>query len=137
MNVDEPKIEELDADDAKIVQMLAGLKRVDAPANFEFRLKARIANAAPPTAAVGFLPSIVRYAAPLALVAAVSSLFYLNSSDAPNSKVEVAGVAPQASRVAEAIIPPAAPAPAATGESEAARTMPVSTRQSAPVRNTA
>lgn len=35
------------ADDKQVVRMLAGLKRVEAPKDFEFRLKARIANARP------------------------------------------------------------------------------------------
>lgn len=101
MRVNEPKIEELDADDAKIAQMLAGLKRVDAPSNFEFQLKARIANAAKPKRGLGFIPSYVRYAAPLAVIAAVSSLFYLNNSSDP-TPVQTAGVAPQISTVSEA-----------------------------------
>ena len=136
MNVDEREIEELDADDAKIAQMLAGLKRVNAPANFEFRLKARIANAAPPTVGVGFLPSFVRYAAPLALVAAVALLYFMNSSNSPNPGVDVAGVAPQISKVAEAVIPPAVDQPLA-GESEPARTPAASnpSRQTAAARS--
>ncbi|MEP7213110.1 MAG: hypothetical protein ABI791_08550 [Acidobacteriota bacterium] len=113
MRVNEPKIEELDADDAKIAQMLAGLKRVDAPANFEFKLKARIANAARPTRGLGFIPSFVRYAAPLALIAAVSSLFYLNSSSDP-APVQTAGVAPQISTVSEIANMAAAPGETST-----------------------
>ena len=113
MRVDEPKIEELDADDAKIAQMLAGLKRVDAPANFEFLLKARIANTAKPSGGLGFIPSFVRYAAPLALIAAVSSLFYLNSSN-DTAPVQTAGVAPQVSAVSEIKNTAVAPADTST-----------------------
>jgi hypothetical protein len=108
MNADERKIEDLNADDAKLSQMLAGLKRVDAPANFEFRLKARIANAKrPERAAAGFLPGFVKYAAPMALIAAVWSLFFLNSGGTgDNAAVQTAGVLPVASKSAEVAAAP-------------------------------
>jgi len=95
MRADEAKTEILDTDDAKVAQLLAGLKRVEAPANFEFRLKARLANATPPARSFGFVPTFVKFAAPVALVAAVSSVLFLNSSNTSESTVSTAGVAPQ------------------------------------------
>src|SRR3982751_2593621 len=121
MRVDEPKIEELNADDAKVARLLAGLKRVEAPANFEFRLKARLANATRPARGFGFVPSFVKYAAPVALVAAVSSVLFLNSSNSPESNVSTAGVLPQinVSEIADppvaAFAPPAAVEPQTVG----------------------
>jgi len=122
MRADEAKPEILDTDDAKVAQLLAGLKRVEAPANFEFRLKARLANAAPPVRGFGLVPSFVKYAAPVALVAAVSSVLFLNSSNAPESTVSTAGVAPQIS-VSEVVKPAASFAPTTAVEPEA--TVPV------------
>lgn len=107
MNADEPIIEDLNADDAKLSQMLANLRRVDAPANFEFHLKARIAKAKRPEAAAGFLPSFVKYAAPLALIGAISSLFFLNSGGVgDDAVVKNAGVVPTVGNVAKAVIAP-------------------------------
>jgi len=119
MRADEAKTEILDTDDAKVAQLLAGLKRVEAPANFEFRLKARLANATPPARGFGLLPSFVKFAAPVALVAAVSSVLFLNSSNTPESTVSTAGVAPQIN-VSEAANGTAAFAPTAPVQPAAA-----------------
>jgi len=118
MRVDEPKTELLDPDDAKVAHLLAGLKRVDAPTNFEFRLKARLANATPP--ARGFVPAFVKYAAPVALVAAVSSVLFVNSSKSPETTASTAGMLPQinvsqpANSAAEVALPPPAAVEAVT-----------------------
>jgi hypothetical protein len=122
MRADEAKTEILDTDDAKVAQLLAGLKRVEAPANFEFRLKARLANATPPARTFGFVPSFVKFASPVALVAAVSSVLFLNSSNSPESTVSTAGVAPQIN-VSEVVKPAASFAPTTVVEPEA--TVPV------------
>jgi hypothetical protein len=60
------ELEVTDADSQKVAAMLRALPRADAPANFEFRVKAGIANGSPSRFAV--LP-FLRTAAPVALTA--------------------------------------------------------------------
>lgn len=71
---------------AQIWLMIDGLKRVDAPNDFDFRVKSKIANAKPSDfKSPRFLP-ILRYVLPLSVVVALLSLFAYNStyfSDAP------------------------------------------------------
>src|SRR5689334_13063314 len=72
--------EGLNADEARVRQLLAGLKRVDAPKNFDFAVQTRIANTRPETfqaAGRGF--AVLRYALPLVLVIVVVSGFVLNN----------------------------------------------------------
>jgi hypothetical protein len=64
--------EVLGADEQKISDLLGGLKRVDAPANFEFRLKSRIANTRPEDLRPRLIP-VLGYAAPLVLVLIVGT----------------------------------------------------------------
>lgn len=64
----------LSADDAQIRQMLGGLKRVDAPKDFDFRLKARIAASSAKDFEPRMFPAL-RVAAPLALALAVLAFF--------------------------------------------------------------
>lgn len=54
-------------DERKIAGMLSSLKRVEAPKDFDFHLKARIANARPADVQPGSLLPILKYALPLAL----------------------------------------------------------------------
>ena len=70
--------EVLSADDKKIRLMLGSLKRVDAPKNFDFHLKARIANAKPTDLQPRFLP-ILRYVLPLSLVIVIFVVAVLNN----------------------------------------------------------
>lgn len=71
--------EGLTADEAKVRGMLGGMKRVEAPKDFGFKVQARIANARPETfrekRGLGFLG----YAMPLGLVLVVTSAFIINS----------------------------------------------------------
>lgn len=57
----------LSVGDEKIQQMIKNLRRVDAPKNFDFRLKARIANAQPTDFQPRFLPAL-GYVLPLSVV---------------------------------------------------------------------
>ena len=70
--------ESLDADDAKVSSLLRGLRRVDTPANFDFKLKARIANATPSrTGSAGLFP-VLKFAAPLLLLLPIVGFFITN-----------------------------------------------------------
>lgn len=80
--------EVLSDDERKISVLLGGLKRIDAPKDFDFRVKARVAaQAAPNFRHPQFMP-VLRYALPLVLMlfvaAAVFKNFYFgNVEDAP------------------------------------------------------
>lgn len=69
--------EVLSAEDEKIRALLGNLKRVEAPNNFDFRVKARIASASPAGYRTKFLP-VLRYVLPLAAVLVVLTGFVLN-----------------------------------------------------------
>ncbi len=67
----------LGIEDEKICQMIGKLKRIDAPKDFDFRLKARIANAAPTDFQPRFLP-VLRYVLPLTAILLISAFVVLN-----------------------------------------------------------
>lgn len=80
-NLTENKIEDgeiLNAEDEKIRSLLGSLKRVGAPKDFDFRLKARFANAQPNSYQPQFL-SVLRYVLPLGLVVLISAVVIFNS----------------------------------------------------------
>ncbi len=80
-NLTENKIEDgeiLSAEDEKIRSLLGSLKRVAAPKDFDFRLKARFANAQPNSYQPQFL-SVLRYVLPLGLVVLISTVVIFNS----------------------------------------------------------
>lgn len=80
-NLTENKIENgeiLSAEDEKIRSLLGSLKRVGAPKDFDFRLKARFANAQPNSYQPQFL-SVLRYVLPLGLVVLISTVVIFNS----------------------------------------------------------
>ena len=68
------------SDEQKISQLLSGLKRVEAPKDFDFHLKARIANGRPEEVRPASLFPILKYALPLALFLFVGAGLILNSS---------------------------------------------------------
>ncbi len=68
------------SDEQKISQLLSGLKRVEAPKDFDFYLKARIANGRPEEVRPASLFPILKYALPLALFLFVGAGLILNSS---------------------------------------------------------
>ena len=74
------------SDEQKISIMLNGLKRVEAPKDFDFHLKARIANARPADYQRAGLIPILKYAIPLALFLAVGAgIFAVSSYNERNS----------------------------------------------------
>ena len=95
--------EDLSSDEQNVARLLSDLKRVDAPKDFDFHLKARIANASPGDhKPARFLP-VLRYALPLVLVLVAGGAFMLNSSysgagdvpvvaDVSNAPVPAAGI---------------------------------------------
>ena len=89
----------LSADELKVGEMCRALKAVEAPKDFDFKLKARIANAKPGDFAPrrAFIPAM-RYALPaLALILVLGLLAYNGGffSAGNNSAVAVIPVAPQ------------------------------------------
>jgi hypothetical protein len=82
----------LSGDDEKVRQMLGDLKRVDAPKDFDFRLKARIAASGGKDFEPRLFPAL-RIAAPLALVLAVLAFFVVSGiySVDNNSVPQIAG----------------------------------------------
>ncbi len=67
----------LSVGDVKIRQMIKNLPRVNAPKDFDFRLKARIANAQPTEFQPRFLP-VLRYVLPLSVVVLVFAFVIIN-----------------------------------------------------------
>lgn len=71
------------ADDDPVSRLLGSLKRVDAPNDFNFRVKARIASGHPLESARSWLPASVRYAVPLVLLLFAGGYFALNALYTP------------------------------------------------------
>lgn len=67
----------LSRDDARVRDLLGSLERVDAPKDFDFKLKARIANGAPKDVQPRVFP-ILRYAAPLGLAVIILAVIVFN-----------------------------------------------------------
>ena len=72
-------------EDDQISHLLASLPRVDAPGDFGFRLKARIAAATHSTGRRSWLPASAAVAAPLGLVLAVGGYFALTTMYSPST----------------------------------------------------
>ncbi len=89
------KIEDeiLSVEDGKIRQMIKSLRKVDAPKDFDFRLKARIANARPSDFQPRFLPAL-RYVLPSSVVVLIFAFVIFNSVYFPDNQ-QVAEIAPQ------------------------------------------
>ncbi|MEQ1645286.1 MAG: hypothetical protein ABL959_17685 [Pyrinomonadaceae bacterium] len=68
-----------DAGEEKVAAMLGTLKRVDAPADFDFRVRARIAQGRPADARTSWFPTFARVAAPAVMLAAVGGYFGYNA----------------------------------------------------------
>ncbi len=81
-----------------VAELLAGLKRVEAPANFDFGVKARIA-AGKPAEKRGFrIPALVGYAMPLVLLLLVGAYFGFNAFySAKDATIPAVAVAPMTS----------------------------------------
>ena len=78
---EQQKIEENNA----IRNLLSGLKRVEAPGDFDFRVKARIARGRPVERRGSLLPVSVRIAAPMVILLGVGGYLGLDALYAPNN----------------------------------------------------
>jgi hypothetical protein len=108
-----------DSGEEKVAAMLGSLKRVDAPADFDFRVRARIAQGRPAEKRVSWFPTFARVAAPAVMLAAVGGYFGYNALyDTGTVNVPVvADSGPVA--IAPVVVPTSngiAPAPVATTE---------------------
>ncbi|MGD9563459.1 MAG: PDZ domain-containing protein [Pyrinomonadaceae bacterium] len=83
MRHDEENIGTPGSDEHQISRLLGGLKRVEAPKDFDFHLKARIANARPESYRPTGLLSILKYAVPLGLFLAVGAGIFLYTANDP------------------------------------------------------
>ncbi len=92
-----------DPENEPVSQLLGSLKRVKAPADFDFRVKARIAQGRPAKSTTSWLPASVRYAVPVILMVAVGGYFGFSSFY----------MADQADVAVVSSFAPAEPAPAA------------------------
>ncbi|MGI8639804.1 MAG: PDZ domain-containing protein [Pyrinomonadaceae bacterium] len=89
------KIEDeiLSVEDGKLRQMIKSLRRVNAPKDFDFRLKARIANTQPNEFQPRFLP-VLRYVLPLSVVVLVFTFVIINGVYFADNK-QIAETVPQ------------------------------------------
>jgi hypothetical protein len=74
-----PGCKKTSGEQGRVWEMIDGLKRIDAPNDFDFRVKAKIAGAKPADFQSCFLPAL-RYVLPLALVVLVLGLLTFNTS---------------------------------------------------------
>src|SRR5258706_9316882 len=75
MGNEEQKIYE----DEPLSKLLGALKHVEAPNDFDFRVKARIADGKPVERSASWLPASIRYAVPLVLLLLVGGYFAFNA----------------------------------------------------------
>ena len=99
--------EMLSLEDEKLRQMIGDLQRIDAPKNFDFRLKARMAKAKPSEFKPRFLPAL-RYVLPLSAILVIFAFVILNGLYFPDSqavsKVEEITPKPNIEKVSSPII---------------------------------
>ena len=70
---------ELGPDDESVSRLLSAMKRVEAPNDFDFRVRARIAAGRPAERLAFGMPMAIRYAIPLVLVVLIGAYFGLNA----------------------------------------------------------
>lgn len=78
-NINFKASESMSVDEEKISQLLGSLNRIEAPKDFEFRVRARIAAGRPEGIPGYRLPAAIRFAVPLAAVLAVGAYFGISS----------------------------------------------------------
>ncbi len=102
--VDCPDCEKTSGEQTRVWQMLDGLKRIDAPKTFDFRVKARIADSKASDFQPRGLP-VLRYVLPIGVVVMLLGLIafntnYFSSSDASPQIVTTAPQSPTEKNVA-------------------------------------
>ncbi len=85
--------EELNRDEKAVVDMLGALPRVTAPSDFDFRVKARIADGTSSVSGRSWLLSMSRFAVPVLLLLVVGVYFGFRSMVSPEREVNVANEA--------------------------------------------
>ena len=75
----------LSLEDEKLRKMIGDLKRIDAPKDFDFRLKARMAKEKPTDFKPRFLP-VLRYVLPLSAILVIFAFVVLNGLYFPDSQ---------------------------------------------------
>ncbi len=133
---DQKNIDSVEETD-EVRRLLRALPRVNAPGDFEFGVRSRIARETAPTGVRWLIPTWVKAAVPAALLIAVGSYVGIQMTSAPqtpNSTVAVA--APSAEPVAPVAVPdPSTPQPevvAATQVEEPAETPEVAASRNTP-----
>jgi len=74
-----------DPNNERIGEMIAGLRRVEAPGDFDFGVRARIAQGRPSTVLGSWLPASVKLALPLALVLVIGGYVGFNAIYSPGN----------------------------------------------------
>lgn len=120
--------------DAKIIELLKELKHVDAPKDFDFRVKARIAAGRPSEVAGFRLPVLVKYALPLVLLLLVGGYFGItrfystNDANVPAVAEKQIAVPSMDQTIAESTVKPAENAPL-VAKTEEKQTAPLVTNE--------
>ena len=83
-----------------VSQLLGSLKRVEAPGDFDFRVKARIAAGRPVDRNKSWLPAVARFAVPLGLLLLIGGFFGYNALYSPKNIAVVPVVEKQPADVA-------------------------------------
>jgi len=78
-NLQEENGEILSVEDEKLSRLIGSLKRVEAPKDFDFHLKARIANAKPSEFQPRFMP-VLRYVLPLSVAVFILAFIIFNGA---------------------------------------------------------
>lgn len=80
--VNEEKFQ-IEPENDDVHRLLSGLKRVEAPKDFDFHVRARIAKGKPVERPVTWIPSIVRYGVPLGLALVAAGYFGIVTMNVP------------------------------------------------------
>ena len=97
-----PDCKKTSVEQTRVWQMIDGLNRIDAPNDFDFRVKAKIAGAQPANLQSRFFP-ILRYVLPLSLIVMVFGLLAFNTTlfFGNNGASQVADAVSQTPTIAE------------------------------------
>ncbi len=98
-------LSEFGPDEEKISRLLSAMKRVEAPKDFDFKVRARIAAGRPAERPAFGIPALVRYAVPLILLILIGVYFGFNAFY-PNKNIGVPEVADSKPPM---VVPQAAP----------------------------